>query len=114
MNKRIALFILAVVCACLAGCGKPAPTPAVPNALPPSLMLDEVLYYYTGNAVSEEMDEDASMGTIASTVPLSEMPTENGQTNMTHLLGCPYAQYGENVVVLMEEQWMLFETRDTD
>ena len=112
MNKKI-YFILAVACACLLlGCHKPLSS--TPNTLPPALMIDDVLYYYTGDEAPVEIDEDLIMGTITSTVSLTEMPTENGQSNMTPLLGCSYAPYEENFVVLMEENWLIFEIRDID
>ncbi len=112
MSKKIVL-ILAAACACLLfGCHKP-PSSA-PNTLPPALMIDDVLYYYTGEEAPVEIAEDSIMGTVTSAVSLSEMPTKNGQSNMTPLLGCSYALYEERIVVLMEEKWMLFETRDID
>lgn len=77
-------------------------------------MIDDVLYYYTGREVPIEIDEESILEIITSTVSLTEMPAENGQPNMTPLLDCPYAKHEENIAVLMEETWMLFETRDVD
>ncbi len=110
MRNKIA-WILSAACACLLlGCSKP---PDAPNTLPPSLMLDDILYYYTGEEVSVEIDEASIIGTVSSTVPLSELPNKNGQSNM-NILGCSYAQHEENFVVFMEEKWMLFERIDTE
>ena len=112
VNKKIGL-ILAVTCTCLLlGCC--TPVPSTPNTLPPCIMVDDVLYYYTGREIPDEIDEDSILGIITSTVSLTEMPTENGQSNMTSLLDCPYAKHEEKIAVLMEEKWMLFETRDID
>ncbi len=109
--KNKILWILFSVCACLLfGCSK---APDTPNTLPPALMIDDVLYYYTGKEVSVNIDEESIIGTIASTVPLSELPSENGQSNM-NISGCSYAPFEENFVVRMEEKWMLFERRDAN
>ena len=83
MKKK--LVLLFVACACLLmGCSTP---PSAANTLPPSLMINDVLYFYTGEEVSGEIDEDLIAGAITSTVPLTEMPTENGQSNMEPTLG---------------------------
>ena len=114
-NLARALVALSVAGACLLfGCSQPQDIPNTPNALPPSLLIDNVLYYYTGEEVPVEIDEASIMGIVTSTVPLSEMPIENGQSNMTPILGCSYAPYEGNFVVLIEEEWMLFEARDID
>jgi len=46
---------------------------------------------------------------------MSEWPTENGQTNMPHLVGSPYAAYEDGFIVRWGDDtlWMLFRSRDT-
>ena len=112
MHTKFGL-LLAVACACFfLGCSDP--NPSTPNTLPPCLMIDDILYYYTGEAVPTQIEEASILGSVTSTVPLTELPTKHEQSNMAPILNCPYAKYEESIVVLMEENWILFETRETD
>ena len=83
---------------------------AAPNALVPSVMIEGALYLMSQNRKPDiEIDENDFVGTILSTVPLSEWPTENGQANFG-ADGAPYAEYGNGYVVLWNSEWTLFLT----
>ncbi len=93
------------------GCGMKDPDPATPNAQPPSIMVNNTLYFSTGIAKSIEIDEAEYLGRISSVVNISQLPTENGQANIP-FENAPYAEHEECLVVLMGKEWILFETRD--
>ena len=84
--------------------------PEVPNALVPSIMIESTLYLMSQKEkpVVEIAESDYS-GTIISTVPISELPIENGQANID-VEGAPYAEYGNGIVVLWNGEWTLFLT----
>lgn len=84
-----------------------------PNTCPPALMLDGQLYYFTGEAVETDMEERDATGRIVSIVAASEMPKENGQANIP-FQSAPYAKYGDDLIVFMNDEWMLFEKRGSE
>jgi len=85
-------------------------SPASPNAGPPAIMVEDILYYSTGKEIPVKIDESAFLGRIASIVSISQMPTENGQANIPYA-DAPYSKYEDGIVVLMNEKWILFEAR---
>lgn len=66
------------------------------------------LYLDTGKQVSVEVDDSVIIGEINSSVDQSEKPTEEGQSNFGSI-GSKYAYYEENIVVLINNKWILFE-----
>ena len=74
----------------------------------PMVMVNSVLYLDTGKQVPVEINESAIIGEIRSSVDQSEKPTEEGQTNFGSI-GSKYAYYEENIVVLINNKWVLFE-----
>ena len=73
-------------------------------------MVDQIIYYSTGRAIRLDVSEDAYLGKITSVVGISELPTKNNQANIPYD-GAPYARYLEGLAVLMDEEWIFFETR---
>lgn len=107
--KKAFILLLSIACTCLLiGCQG---SPTAPNTLPPTIMVDDVLYYYTGNEISAEIDESAIIGKVESSVSLTKLPEKNGESNIA-AEGSPYARYEDDIVVLMNEEWVLFELRD--
>ena len=104
-----ALFLLTMVLA-LSGCQKEASTP---NARVPAVMYDGHIYCTTGKQMPGEIAEEAIIGRITSTVSLSQWPEEEGQANFDGL-DSPYAMTSDGFVVLLENEWTLFELRETD
>ena len=86
-----------------------------PNTLPISIMIDGNLYINDGEIVSDLIEESRILGFIESSVPITEWPTEHGQTNFEPLYGEPYAAYQDGFAVRFhrgaEERWMLFRCR---
>ena len=91
------------------GPGKPVEvTPDAPNAMVPSIMYEGRLYRATGKAIPAEVDESAIVGEISSVVPLSQLPTKDGEANFGQI-GDPYAITSDGLLVIMNHEWVLFE-----
>ena len=74
----------------------------------PMIMVNGQLYLDTGRQMSVEIDESAIIDEISSSVDQSEKPTEDGQTNFGNI-GAKYAYFEDNIVVLLNNEWVLFE-----
>lgn len=86
------------------------------NTCPYALMHDDVLYYYTGEAIYEKIKitEDALLGRVTSVIPETSMPTLDGQANID-ILDAPYMHYTpveDGIIVLIDGEWVIFERRD--
>ena len=91
------------------GPGKPVEVvPDTPNAMVPSIMYEGSLYRTTGKAIPAEVDESAIVGEISSVVPLSQLPTEDGEANFGQI-GDPFAITSDGLLVIMNHEWVLFE-----
>lgn len=91
------------------GPGKPVEvTPDTPNAMVPSIMYEGSLYRTTGKAIPAEVDESAIVGEINSVVPLSQLPTKDGEANFGQI-GDPYAITSDGLLVIMNHEWVIFE-----
>lgn len=84
---------------------------SAPNSGPPAIMINDTLYYSTGTHISVDIDESEFIDRITSTVSISQMPTENGQANIP-FENSPYAKYENGIILLMDNQWILFEERN--
>ena len=94
------------------GPGKPIDvTPDAPNAMVPSIMYEGILYRTTGKAIPAEVDESAIVGEIGSVVPLSQLPTKDGEADFGEI-GDPYAITSDGLLVIMNHEWVVFETYD--
>ena len=105
--KKCLFPLLCLLLVLTAGC-RAQPEPETPNARRPSVMYEGTLYATTGKQLPAEVDESAIVGTIASTVPLSQLPTENGQANFGSI-GDPFAITSDGFLVLVDQEWTLFE-----
>ncbi|MCL2108234.1 MAG: peptidylprolyl isomerase [Oscillospiraceae bacterium] len=88
------------------------PEPNPPNAAVPAIVVDGVYYRISENVrgnLNIEVDEADYLGRTTSTVPTSEIPTENGQSNCVET-GTPYVEYEGGIALLMSDgNWYLFE-----
>ena len=106
--KRINVFILILILvAMFSACGKEE-NPQMPNTQPPSVMYDGVIYRTTGKQLPGEVDESAILGYIHSVVHGSQLPQEEGQSNFP-AEGAAYAIVSDGFVVLMDNEWTIFE-----
>lgn len=113
MKSYVAMLLLVMAALGLSGCQNEASAPYAPNACVPSVMYDGDIYCTTGKQMPGEVAEDAIIGRIASTVPLSQWPEEEGQANFDGL-DSPYAVTSDGFVVLLNNEWTLFEMREID
>ena len=91
------------------GPGKPIEvTPDIPNAMVPSIVYGGNLYRTTGKQIPAEVDESAIVGRISSVVPLSQLPSNEGEVNFGEV-GDPYAITSDGLLVIMGHEWVLFE-----
>ena len=91
------------------GPGKPVEVvPDTPNAMVPSIMYEGSLYRTTGKAIPAEVDEAAIVGEISSVVPLSQLPSKDGEANFGQI-GDLYAITSDGLLVIMNHEWVLFE-----
>ena len=96
------------------GPGKPVEvTPDTPNAMVPSIMYEGSLYRTTGKAIPATVDESAIVGEISSVVPLSQLPTKDGEANFGQI-GDPYAITSDGLLVIMGHEWVIFERSEAE
>lgn len=81
--------------------------------LRPMIMVNGELYLDTGKQMNVEIDESAINGKVSSSIDQSEKPTEEGQTNFGSK-GSKYAHFEDNIVVLINNEWVLFEKETAD
>ncbi|NMR95739.1 hypothetical protein HKB01_00360, partial [Vibrio parahaemolyticus] len=72
------------------------------------IMVNDNIYVYMGYEVPIEIDKSDILGKVESTVEGDRIPTENGQANF-EIKGAKYAQYEDDIVVLLDNKWMLFK-----
>ena len=78
----------------------------------PMLMVGGVIFMDTGKELSVEIDPSAILGEITSSVTGDKRPTEDGQSNF-ECVGSQYAYYEDGLVVLINNEWYLFERDDS-
>lgn len=89
--------------------GKPIEvTPDTPNAMVPSIVYEGNLYRTTGKQIPSEVDDSAIVGYISSVVPLSQLPSNEGEANFGKV-GAPYAITSDGLLVIMGHEWVVFE-----
>ena len=91
------------------GPGKPVEvTVDTPNAMVPSIVYEGNLYRTTGKQIPATVAETAIVGRISSVVPLSQLPSSEGEANFGEV-GDPYAITSDGLLVIMGHEWVLFE-----
>ena len=83
------------------------------NDLKPMIMIDGKLYLDTGVEEKITVSPEGIEGEILSSVPQTEKPPENGQSNFG-AVGNPYYFDGENVIVRINNKWFVFQPDNTD
>jgi len=71
------------------------------------IMADGEIYAYTGDEVPVEIDKSSIIGKVTSIIKYYETPSEDGQANF-EIKGSKYAPYEDNMVVLINNEWILF------
>lgn len=117
MDKKaaLALISLAVVCLCLTvslgGCANENNSSL--NDLRPMVMIDDRLYLDTGIEEKLTVSPEAVTGEILSTVPQTEKPSKNGQSNFG-AVGSAYYLDGDSLMVQINDKWFKFEQDGTN
>ena len=113
--KKYSSIILSILCILiLAGCSKKEQiVPDTPNAMVPSIIYQGSLYRTTGKQIPAEVDESAIVGEIVSIVPLTQLPTKEGEANFGEI-GDQYAITSDGLLVKMNNEWTLFELPDIE
>ncbi|NYB73734.1 M56 family metallopeptidase [Sedimentibacter hydroxybenzoicus DSM 7310] len=108
----LAAAVIAVIIIIAALISNPK-TEARLDALRPMIMVNGELYLDTGRSVPAEIDESAIIGEVKSSVSPSEKPSEEGQANFG-FTGAKYAHFEDNIVVLIDNEWYVFEKDVTE
>lgn len=129
-NQILVLFLLVVLLLSSIACGKSNKTqetekpsnnnnstsdfgktvPGIPNVLTPMIIVDNIIYYWTGEELTETPSEKEYSGYIESIVPENRRPTKNNEANLP-CLNAPYVVLDDGVVLLYNNKWMLFHKR---
>ena len=113
MKKIVACILVLCTVIAFASCGKSQDEPTTPNTYLPTIMYDGKLYRSTFKGIEGEVDQAEIIGYVSSTVPLSQLPTENGQANFGDT-NTPYAMTNSGLVVMFNSEWTLFATDAND
>ena len=92
----------------LAGCGQAEPSGTELHDRRPMVMVNGQLYLDTGKEILEEIAEEEILGEIVSSVPQTEIPSQEGQSNFG-CEGSPYASYEEDIALCIDGTWYWFE-----
>lgn len=105
---RKAIILLALLLAMTAfGCTNKQAVKELSD-LRPMIKVGDLLYLDTGKEVTVDLNTAENVGKVNSSTLQHEKPTKDGQTNFG-AIGSTYVQYGENIAVLINGKWILFE-----
>lgn len=105
---KIRIFLLTLTLGLLfTGCEK-----TIDNTCPYSVMIDDSIYYSTGTQ-PDNIKDVKIIGKIISVIPENQMPSKNEEANIG-TVDAPYGKYDDGIVVLINDEWILFEPRDAD
>ena len=105
MKKMIALVLCLMLAPSLAGCFRQSSSG---DKKPMTIMVNDIKYYSTYEAVSVEVDDNAIQHTTS--YAADGIPRKNGEANFDR--GTPYAVLEEDiVVVLIDGEWIEFSSK---
>ena len=84
--------------------------PGIPNVLTPMIVVDNTVYYWTGEVLTETPSEKEYSGYIESIVPENRRPTKNNEANLP-CLNAPYVVLNDEVTLLYNQKWFLFRPK---
>lgn len=80
-------------------------------SLPPMLMVDDELFFYTGRNFEALPLRSTEIGELETAVKTLTRVYDNFQTNLPYLVGCKLYTSEEEVLVLYDGVYMRFERR---
>jgi hypothetical protein len=83
--------------------------PGIPNVLTPMIVVDNTVYYWTGEELTETPSEKEYSGYIESIVPENRRPTKSSESNLP-CLNAPYIIVEDGVVLFYKQKWLLFRS----
>lgn len=75
----------------------------------PMILVEDTLYFDTGIQLDVTVDPAVVLGSVTSTVDVSEIPAKEGQSNFGQV-GAQYAYYEDGLLLLIDDGWYYFET----
>lgn len=109
MKKYTSIILVALCILFIAGCSKNEHVVSdTPNTMVPSIIFEGNLYRTTGKEIPAEVDESAIVGEISSIVPLTQLPTKEGEANFGQT-GDQLAITSNGLLVKMNHEWVVFE-----
>ncbi|MCG8499179.1 MAG: hypothetical protein MJB12_02065 [Firmicutes bacterium] len=108
--RKIIWIIISIFLFSLSGCGGDTSSEVseTPNTQRPSIMLDGILYYTTGNEVEENDINFESIDYVDSVIHGSTLPTNDGEINFP-CENAPYTKLENGVAIKIDDAWILFE-----
>ena len=114
MKKYISIILAALCIFLIVGCSKSEQgVPDTPNTMVPSIIYEGDLYRTTGKEIPAEVDESAIVGEISSIVPLTQLPTKEGEANFGQI-GDQFAVTSNGLLVKMNHEWVVFELSEAE
>lgn len=84
--------------------------PGIPNVLTPMIVVDNTVYYWTGEELTVSPSEEEYSGYIESIVPENRRPTKNNEANLP-CLNAPYIDLDNGVALLYNQKWYIFQSK---
>lgn len=82
--------------------------PGISNLLTPMIVVDNTVYYWTGEELTETPSEKEYSGYIESIVPENRRPTKNNEANLP-CLNAPYVVLDDGVALFYNQKWFIFQ-----
>ena len=101
MKQIISLALVLIMGLTFTGCGREPDY----DEQPPAIMVDGVIYRYTDEPLSTEVDESAIIGYTTSYTDF--FPEKDGETDFNHELNMPFAKVESGIAVLYDNEWYL-------
>lgn len=84
--------------------------PGIPNVLTPMIVVDNTIYYWTGEELTEPPSEKEYSGYIESIVPENRRPAKNNEANIP-CMDAPYFILDDGVALLYAQKWFVFRPK---
>lgn len=104
--KNKGLWLIFICMIILAGCSKKG----TEGDYPAAIMVNDTIYYSTGEQLSGEVNESVVIRNITSYT--DEMLAKNGEANFNRDLDSEYTFTDEGLAVCIDNEWILFKQQE--